>query len=165
MDASLIMSIMSADVARSLLTYDDGTGEIAWRVGRLKGQRAGSINGQGYTQIKVGGRIYLAHRVAWLLKTGEWPSLEIDHSNGVKADNCWLNLRAADRYQNAQNVTRAQKSASGYRGVIAKGGAWQAQIRASGRNHYLGIFKTAVEAHRAYRAAAELLHGQFARSA
>ncbi len=39
-----------------------------------------------------------------------------------------------------------------------KGRYWQAQIRSGGTNHYLGIFKSAEEAHQAYLNAKERLH-------
>ena len=43
-----------------------------------------------------------AHRIAWVLMTGEQPNY-IDHINGVKHDNRWHNLRSVTASENMQN--------------------------------------------------------------
>lgn len=147
----------------SLLRYDAETGQFSWIAGRLSGRTSGSKNGQGYLNIKINGRVYLAHRLAWLAITGCWPDSEIDHINGAKADNRAINLRQATRYQNAQNVMR--RAGASFKGVAKIKTGWQAAIKANGKSLYLGVYPTAEAAHAAYCNASRDLHGHFARLA
>lgn len=109
--------------------------------------------------------MYPATHVAWLLITGEWPTVLIDHRNHDTLDNTWINLRLAAHPQNGMNKKAKRTSASGYKGVhfhhherwkYTK--PWIAQI-----NHkHIGRFATAEEAARAYDAEAVKLFGEFA---
>lgn len=155
--------ISSAAELLSLLRYDADDGRFVWTSGRLAGRVSGSTNGQGYLNIKINGRVYLAHRLAWLAATGEWPAAEIDHINGVKSDNRACNLRSATRHQNAQNVLR--RGAGANKGATKIKSGWMASIKAGGKSFYLGVYPTAEAAHEAYCSAARNLHGQFARPA
>ena len=59
------------------------------------GVAAGGIVKTGYRMVRVGDRQYLEHRLVWLLFNGEMPTsgTEIDHINGIHADNRVENLR------------------------------------------------------------------------
>lgn len=46
----------------------------------------------GFIVVKFKGRQHYAHRIAWLLMTGEEPRSHIRHANGNRADNRWINL-------------------------------------------------------------------------
>lgn len=63
---------------RELLSYDPDRGIFVWRVKAARntiiGSEAGRISSGGYREIGVGGRLYFAHRLAWLYVHGEWPS-------------------------------------------------------------------------------------------
>lgn len=48
------------------------------------GDVAGCVDKDGYIQIRLKGKMYPAHRLAWLYVYGEWPQDEIDHINCVK---------------------------------------------------------------------------------
>lgn len=63
----------------------------------------GSLDKQGYLIIKIKGKQYKAHRVAWLLATGEYPTEEIDHFNRDKTDNRFDNLRISNRKEQNNN--------------------------------------------------------------
>lgn len=129
------------------------------------GEIAGTLLDEGYIQIGIDGKQYRAHRLAFFYMTGEWPTLEVDHINGCRSDNTWNNLREATRIQNCQNKKISKGNTSGYKGV-----SWdstlqrfRASIKVAGKGKYLGSYKTAEEASKAYQNAAEELFGDFNR--
>jgi len=130
------------------------------------GDIAGSMMSHGYRRICIDNRVYLAHRLAWLYMTGEWPKHQIDHINGNKNDNRHVNLREATNSENMRNTGKRSDNSSGFKGVYwnSEKMRWSAQISYNGRHKSLGTFDTAEEAHVAYRSASEKLHGQFARA-
>lgn len=153
---------LSADRLRELLHYDPETGvftRLATKGGNLAGTPAG-FPVKGYTHIGVSGGTYLAHRLAWLHMTGEWPTHEIDHINRDGQDNRWGNLRPANRAENMQNQGVARDSKTGVKGVTwhSAGKKWCANIRHQGKLHYLGLFDDIAGAAAAYAAAATVLH-------
>lgn len=145
------------------LTYDPLTGLFTWneQCGRVKkGQVAGTVKSNGYVQIRVRGRLYLAHRLAWLCVHGELPSLMIDHINQNKQDNRIANLRLANKSQNAQNTTAPKTNTSGYKGVSWSGNSnkWRACIKLNQVFKHLGYFDCKEKANAAYKSAAKQLH-------
>jgi hypothetical protein len=94
------------------------------------------------------------------------PPAEIDHINGLPADNRLANLRLATHAENGRN-SRRRKSSSGLKGTHwrPERNVWVGQIKKDGKRFFLGHFATAEEAHAAYVKAAAELHGQFARVA
>lgn len=156
---------MNAQRVRELLCYDPATGAFSWRVtlgARAQaGKPAGSPTANGYWCIRLDKRLYQAHRLAWLYVTGEWPSQDIDHKNGQRADNRFDNLRDVPNALNRQNTHAARKdSGSGVQGVARykRTGRFQAQLKVRGKNVYLGIYDTVDEASLAYRDAKAQLH-------
>lgn len=91
---------------------------------------------------------------------------EVDHVNSDGLDNRRQNLRSATRRQNTQNMLKATNHSSELKGVTwhSKAQKWQAQIRVDGRNRYLGLFVNETLAGAAYRQAAQLHFGEFARA-
>lgn len=161
------MTVPIPEVARHFLGYDAESGAMTWirRPGNRRriGSAAGRRNRLGYLNIGLLGKPYQAHRIAWFLMTGEQPPDVIDHIDGDPTNNRWSNLRAATR---ALNNANRRKTRAGLKGVaLLPHGRFQAQIKASGVNHYLGSFDTEEEAHQAYIAKAEELFGTFARAA
>jgi hypothetical protein len=145
---------LTAERLRELLDYDQHSGVFTWKVRtttrRGVGDVAGSLTKPGYISIRVDKTRYQAHRLAWLYVHGRWPVEEIDHVNGDRSDNRIVNLREADRAQNARNVVGAR----GY--SISPSGTFLAQLSLNGRTIYLGAFKTADEARAAYMAGRRL---------
>lgn len=155
---------MQAARARELLGYDPETGVLRWRVNRCNvvrsGDEAGYIKGDGYRRIRIDGRDYLAHRIAFLIMEGRWPRDEIDHINRVKDNNRWINLREVSHQENGRNASRRSDNTSGHTGICwdKQGGKWRAHIRLNGRRKHLGRFDDLADAIVA-RKAAELQHG------
>ncbi len=157
-------SAISAARLREVLSYDPETGRFTRKIdsrrGRAKaGDIAGSIECTGYAAIWVDGVKYLAHRLAWLYVTGEWPADLIDHINGFRADNRIGNLRQADNWTNQQNLGGPKgNNTSGFLGVSRSKARWKAEIRAFGVRKHIGTFDTPQEAHSAYLLAKKVLH-------
>lgn len=154
------------DAHKSEVSYNPDTGHFYRLVPRGKwkpGQFHPAANGSGHLQIKLGGLLILAHRLAWLASHGALPDCEIDHINGNKRDNRLCNLRLATRAQNSANVTPRRGTAAGLKGATPHGRRWKAQICCHGRKEHLGIYDTAEEAGRAYAVRARELFGEFAR--
>lgn len=81
---------LSAERARALLKYNPATGSLTWKVnkGRAKaGDVAGYLDPSGYIRLRIDQSSYWAHRVVWLMVTGDWPAQVIDHRNLKRADN------------------------------------------------------------------------------
>jgi len=136
---------------KELLSYNSKTGIFTWLVSlsnRVKiGGVAGSPDSNGYSVIKVRGRRYYAHRLAWLYMTGARPK-SIDHINHDRADNRIINLREATQQENMRNSTLRKDNTSGVCGVYQRKdmNKWQALIVAEGKILHLGYFTDKFEA-------------------
>lgn len=159
--------MITDEEARAILSYSPETGVFIWaaKINRYIsiGEVAGSLNYQGYVTIMIRGRNYRAHRLAWLLMTGNWPKHQIDHVNGVRDDNRFSNLREATNSQNNRNRIKQANNTSGFKGVSFHNQMkrWRSSIMANGMSKHLGLFDTREEAYSAYCAAADNLHGEF----
>ena len=157
---------LSAEKARRLLSYDPATGDLTRLVTRGSARRgtvAGDRTPRGHVTVSIDGHGYRAHRLAWLIVTGEWPEHEIDHINGDRADNRWTNLRSANHAQNQQNKRLDKNNKSGVRGAVwdQANRAYRVTIWSFGKQYNLGYYPNLQEA-AAVRLAAELeLHGEF----
>ncbi len=148
--------------------YRPETGEFIRKLPTNPRSRPGTPvtakNDEGYTVITLMGARLRAHRVAWAWMTGQWPQEDIDHRNGDRADNRFVNLREANRSQNLQNAGLRSSNKTGYKGVhfCHQRQKFVAQIKINKRNTGLGRFQTLEEAV-AVRLAAEKEHyGEFA---
>lgn len=146
-----------------VLTYDPLSGAFAWRDfmnGRATaGGAAGTTTVTGHRQIRLDGRQYKAHRLAWLYVHGVWPRGCIDHINGNPSDNRIANLRDATPFVNAQNLHGPTiRNTTGFLGVTKHRGRWCSSIQSRGKRHFLGAHDTAEQAYFAYLEAKRRLH-------
>ena len=146
--------MITQEELKELLDYDPNTGEFYWKVSRSKkikiGDRASTLNKQGYIVITINYKQYKAHRLAFLWMTGEWPKETIDHISGVKTDNRWSNLRDVsyrDNLCNRKEHRNGRLVGSCFNRHAKK---WQAQIYINKHIKHLGYFDTELEAHEVY---------------
>lgn len=152
---------------KELLDYDPETGVFTWLVTNSTRNVAGNEAGcraDGKVYVGVDGRMYRAHRLAWLYVHGEFPSENLDHVNRDWQDNRIDNLRIASQEENMRNRGRQRNNTTGYKGVsfIRRDKRYQAKIQHSGKHQHLGYFTCPREAAHAYNKAAIQLHGEFA---
>jgi len=134
--------IVAQSRLKSLLHYDPLTGISNWLVslGRAKAGNVAGVFSHGYIRIRIDGRTYAAHRLAWLYMTGEWPEYEIDHKNGVRNDNRWSNLREVDRTGNSRNSSLSANNTSGVSGVSMNSGKWRVCVMINGKYKHFGRY-------------------------
>ena len=137
---------------KEVLHYDADSGSFTWLKAiatRIKvGCIAGCIDKYGYMIIKINGRNYKAHRLAFLYMDGAFPPNDTDHINHLRADNRFVNLRHATRVENGRNRTRYLKNKSGFTGVYwhERDSKWVARIKINGKLKHLGYFTDIDEA-------------------
>ena len=142
---------MDYETAKELFDYDPDTGLLTWKVrpgacSKVKiGDVAGSPHKDGYIRVTYKRKMYMGHRLAWLLTTKAWPLNQIDHINGIPDDNRLRNLREATRGENDQN--RKSYSNTGVSGVhFTKKGYYRAGLMVNGKYILNTDFKTFDEA-------------------
>jgi hypothetical protein len=169
--AKQVSPLITIDQLKTFLHYDQATGLFTWRVNRPGGKGrigvvAGTKNKNGYIQISVAMRLYMAHRLAWLYMTGEWPKGQIDHIDMNKTNNKFDNLRVASMAQNQANTRVRKSNKSGFKGVYLdkKTNKWISRIRIPGHRILLGYFDTASAAGAAYAEVAKSHFGEFSRT-
>lgn len=150
------------------LEYNTTTGIWYWKTvipnsRAMVGSQAG-FNLNGYKAVKLGGKIYYTHRLAFLYVTGDMPKY-VDHINGDRADNRWDNLRVATVTENNRNRTVTKKSQSGVTGVTwnQKQGQWVARITIDRQPINLGSFDNVKEAAKVATEARTKAYGIFHR--
>lgn len=164
------------DVLRQLLEYDPETGRLTWKErgiewfrddthvsaaqrmalwnGCFAGKDAFSALHNGYRHGELLRQKVAAHRVIYKMMTGEDPDV-IDHINGDRGDNRWVNLRNVSFKENTQNACISKNNKSGVTGVSwhKLTGKWRATIFQDYRQKYLGVFDNLEDAVAARKAA------------
>jgi hypothetical protein len=164
--------ILTREKILSVLDYCPDTGFFVWRVSRgtvKAGYVAGTIQTGGggrsqdykYLAVKLFGKQYAAHRIAYYLMTGIWPDkhVHIDHKDGSTFNNRWENLEAKTHTENQWNRGVQKNNRLGVRGVVQVGNRFRAKIEVHGKRIHLGSFSTPEEASAAYTMAREIYHG------
>jgi len=154
---------------KQVLQYEPETGVFIWITNHAHGSKkygmsAGYRLASGHIRIKILGRGYPAHRLAWLYMTGEHPpTTDVDHVNMVPNDNRWCNLRLATVSQNHANKHGRLNSKSGLKGVSPSRGKWRASIKHQNKYKHIGVFNCPAAASFAYQVEADKLFGAYAR--
>jgi hypothetical protein len=121
---------------------------------------------KGYLRVKINGKYYPAHRIAYSLYYNEIvnPDVEIDHKNRNKSDNRIKNLRKATRSQQLQNASIKTNNTSGVHGVnwSVHNSKWLVRIRANGKRIFVGYYDALEEAKSARINAEKMYHKNYA---
>lgn len=129
-----------------ILRYDHTTGKLYWKErpehhfsnlnvyrawnSKYVDQEAGSTLKSGYVNITINGVSHYAHRIAWALFNGSFPSDDLDHKNRIRNDNRIKNLKDATAATNNLNQGIRKDNVSGVKGVRwdAKRHMWHATL-------------------------------------
>ena len=174
---------LTAEILRERLDYDPETGVFVWRPhpGSANANRAWDRQWSGkpvavrvvtapipgakpYGIVRVLGRCYGVHRLAWLWMTGEWPQGEVDHRDRDGLNNRWSNLRAASRSQNQANKGPMRNNKLGIKGVYKRCNKYRAQMHVGGKHKTIGSFNCPTAASIAFTKAHKAAYGEFSRT-
>ncbi|WP_461307649.1 HNH endonuclease [Albidovulum sp.] len=168
---------IAPSLVRDLLHYDPDTGQLTWKPRKPRhfkhcerdpdwvckiwntkysGRSAFGRRRHGYVAGHILGVNVYAHRVAYVIMTGAWPSGQIDHINGQRDDNRWQNLRLVDPQENSRNTAISRCNSSGVVGVSwnREKRRWWAYINEGNRQRrLLGAFRSKADAVAARKAA------------
>lgn len=156
---------ITAEFLTEILIYDKDSGILRWKQRPLemfKSANAGRTwntrfsgaealccpNGNGYFHGRILGIGFLAHKVAWAIHYGQWPSFEIDHINGKRTDNSIQNLRDVSSSQNRRNSAFRSDNTSGFCGVywdkdLQK---WRSAMGMNGKSIHIGVYENIQDA-------------------
>jgi len=144
--------MLTQEYVKKIFDYDTESGILTNKIYRSSnspaGSRAGAFDHYGYRQLTVKGRNYKEHRIIYLWMTGAMPVHGIDHINGIKDDNRWINLRDATTSENMRNRKMSSNNTSGFTGVVwfKPIKKWFASVEMLGKKHSLGYFDDINEA-------------------
>lgn len=143
-------NIITQTQLKKILHYNQSTGIFTRKkdqsINIKSGDIAGTIrkpcNGKSYIQISVRGKIYYAHRLAYLYVIGKFPRNKTDHQDGNGLNNKWHNIKPATSKENSQNMRLRDNSISGCCGVNwhSKANKWQVTIGVNLKSIYLGLY-------------------------
>ncbi|MCL4218786.1 MAG: HNH endonuclease [Candidatus Hydrogenedentes bacterium] len=169
--------IITCEKLRAILDYSPDTGVFRWKHRpdyskawntRYAGKVAGyewQVGKNTYRSIRIYDWPFLAHRLAWLYMTGNWPAHGVDHRDLDGLNNRWSNLRAATKSQNGLNTKAKKNNKTGFKGVSQdRNGRCRATIQVDRRWREIGRFGSVQEAHDAYKMAVRELAGEFGRT-
>lgn len=140
--------MITISILKNRLHYCPITGIFTWINSptnfNLIGKSAGHTTLEGYIEITINDKAYKAHRLAWLYQTGKMPNDQIDHIDGCKSNNIFINLREVTQLENLKNQKIYKNNTSGIVGVNfhKQSGLWRARIG----NVLLGYYKDLSEA-------------------
>lgn len=133
--------MITKELLHELFEYKDG--DLYWKVDRgsnkVKGQKAGCLNINGYLDVKINKKSYKTHRLIFMWHHGYMAS-EIDHIDRNPANNKIENLRQATRGQNQQNKSIQKNNTSGFKGVYKHENKWRVRLMVDGKSKSFGLY-------------------------
>lgn len=157
--------MIDVEILRELVFYDRETGVFYWKHRAVhhfnnskyaeywNGKYAfrecfNTKNVEGYNIGSFKSKNYYAHRVAWAYITGIWPTDQIDHVNGIRNDNRYVNLKHVTHRENGRNQGLKATNRSGHNGVMweKRSRKWVAQIKINERVIKIGSFSSIEDA-------------------
>jgi citrate synthase len=149
---------------KEMLHYEPDTGVFTWKVYRAWNSDiddiAGTLRPDGYIKIGINNKSYLAHRLAWLYMTGEFPTSDTDHKYRDRSDNRWKHLRDITRSFNNINASIHNNNTSTITGISRDkcSNKWRASITINRKAINLGRYINFTDAVQA-RYDAEIKYG------
>lgn len=144
------------------LDYDPDTGMFRWSTSkknpRMAGKAAGTVATNGYVMILIFGKRHLAHRIAWFMTSGKWPTYSIDHINRDRQDNRIKNLRDVPHWANVWNQSNKDVLVGAKQ---LEDGSWASVHMEYGEQIVRGGYDSADAANLAFIAAQEKVHNPF----
>ncbi len=130
---------------KELLNYNPETGAFI-RLVSIGGQPSGAVikgkDKQGYVVMRVDGKVYKAHRLAFLYITGRFPEHHVDHIDHNRSNNIFSNLRKCTDEMNSKNRCLDVNNSSGFCGVSwdSQENKWCAYININKKRINLGRY-------------------------
>ena len=116
----------------------------------------GARHSAGYLGGTIEGAKVFSHRVAVAIAHMQWPDGQVDHINGKRDDNRFINLRVVTQSENNRNSAIQKNNTSGHVGVCfnMEKNRWWAYVHDDlGKRVLLGAFKQKEDAIIARKAA------------
>lgn len=141
--------MLTQEILKELLHYNQDTGIFTWladgkgrRSNKIAGTEGKKNSGKKYLFIKIRGKRYPGHRLAFLFVTGSWPDGQVDHISGNGLENEWVNLRDVTNQENSKNQRLRSNNTSDFVGVnwSIYANKWAAGIYVDGKRSHLGFF-------------------------
>lgn len=140
---------MTYQEASDAFEYLDG--QLYWKIKASQknpGDLAGCCMANGYGCVRYNRKLYLTHRIIWLLYHGYWSENMIDHIDRDVKNNRIENLREASPQCNVRNNGPLKNSTTGVKGVSwnKRTQRYEAYIENNGKRKGLGHYRTLAEA-------------------
>jgi len=105
------------------------------------GDVAGTSTTGGYKRVNIARKLYLNHRLVFLMGNGYMPKY-VDHINGNRSDDRLENLREISHGDNNRNGHKQVNCSSKYRGVVydKSRNRWKAQANKNSKHVNIGRF-------------------------
>jgi len=136
--------------------YDEDRKTLVWRTGPMKGQAAGTVNGNGYVVVDwLGSKWYLHRLVFAYYNDKDINTLVIDHMDFCRTNNDITNLRAVSFRENIIRCRNSSRQTLSYRGIekrntLKKGVLFRASLMVNGVRHRTKWYKDMRKAYNKY---------------